>query len=301
MDHKYNPALRVISTIVLSFFLWSFGGVFDVAYAVKESSQPSAISAQRRNDSSQSSAISSQHQTKKDRAEEKFSKAIDDIEKILSDQPSALSDQQKRLKAKKAEIELHDIEIRKQFTETEGKIKDLPDVIKKRHRDFVKHYDDNLRELKTNLDEIDKAKDKTEVEVKVEKAKRHLEKIKPPKKHRALDPNKLPHRTEEPVFKEPRTKPEEFEKDSGQQSALSSQIDSQISPNPSLQKRGTGVAAQFYPTLTKGGEGGFFGQSAKPILVAANGSLDGLLSPSTTPPILPLPRGGWEGWSFSPA
>ena len=38
----------------------------------------------------------------------------------------------------------------------------------------------------------------------IEKTKAFLEKVKPPKKHIPLDPNKLPHRTAEPVWKEPR-------------------------------------------------------------------------------------------------
>jgi YHS domain-containing protein len=53
--------------------------------------------------------------------------------------------EKEKLKTKKTEIESLDAEIRKQFKETEEKIKDLsrydrdmPDVIKQRHRDFVR-------------------------------------------------------------------------------------------------------------------------------------------------------------------
>ena len=243
MYSDHHPALRVISIIVLSFFLWTFGGLFEVAYAVKESSQPSAVSPQRRKNSSQSSALNSQPQPKKDRPEEKFSKAIVDIEDILNDEKTDHGTKKQRIRTKKAEIDANDIEIRKRFFETEGKIKDLPDVIKQRHRDFVKHYDDNLRELKTNLDDIDRAKTDAEKEQAHRKTKDFLERVKPPKKHQALDPNKLPHRTPEVEHKEPRTKPEEFEKEQGQVAGV----------------RGQG----------------------KPILVVANGSLEGLLSSNT--------------------
>ncbi|MBI5634423.1 MAG: C40 family peptidase [Nitrospirae bacterium] len=243
MHFRSNPVIRIISIIVLAFFTWSFGGVFEVAYAVKESSQPSTVSPQWKNNSSQPLATNSQTETKKDRAEEKFGKAIEDIENILKDDKADHETKKQRIRSKKAEIDVNDIEIRKQFSETEGKIKDLPEVIKKRHGDFVKHYDDNFRELKANLDDIDKAKDNTEVEAKIKRAKAHLEKVKPPKKHKALDPNKLPHRTPEAEHREPRTKPEEFEKEKDQ--------------------------------VARGKNQG------KPILVAANGSLDGLLSSNT--------------------
>ncbi|MEK6598710.1 MAG: hypothetical protein AABY52_00005 [Deltaproteobacteria bacterium] len=44
------------------------------------------------------------------------------------------------------------------FKATEDKIKDLPQEIKQRHRDFVKKYEENLNTLKTNLNAMDKAK-----------------------------------------------------------------------------------------------------------------------------------------------
>lgn len=187
MDFKHNSILRIISTIVLAFFLWTFGGVFEVAYAFKNSDQQSAVSGQAT-------------KTKNQKPEEKFQKAIDEIERILSDQPSAVSIQQEnkgKLKNKKSEIESLDVEIRKQFKETEEKIKELPEEIKQRHKDFVRKYEENLNILKTNLDDIEKAKTEDEVKAEVEKTKKFLEKTKPPKKHIPLDPNKLPHRTVE--------------------------------------------------------------------------------------------------------
>ncbi|MBI5675887.1 MAG: transglutaminase domain-containing protein [Nitrospirae bacterium] len=179
-----------------------------------------------------------------------------------------------------------DTDIKKQFKETEDKVKDLPDEILQRHKDFVKHYDDNLNELNTDLNAIDKAKTEAETNAEIEKTKAFLEKVKPPKKHTPLDPNNLPHRTAEPVFVEPRLNPEEFEKDSSQESVARSQNNIKISPNPSLQKRGTEVALKSYPTLEKGGKGGF----DKPLLVASNGSLDGILK-HTSNPVIPLEKG----------
>ncbi len=189
MDFRNNPTLKVISIIVLAFFLWTFGGGFEIAYAAKNSSQHTVDSSQ---------------QTKKQKPEEKFQKAIEEIVQTVQKVQAVQTDKERenekqKLKTKKTEIENLDVEIRKQFRETEEKIKDLPEEIKQRHRDFVKHYENNLKELNANLDAIDKAKTKEETDTAINKAKAHLEKVKPPKKHIPLDPNKLPHRTVEPV------------------------------------------------------------------------------------------------------
>ncbi len=56
-----------------------------------------------------------------------------------------------------------------------------------------------MKELKNNIDNIEKAKTKAEVDSAIEMTKAHLEKAKPPKRHVPLDPNKLPHRAAEPA------------------------------------------------------------------------------------------------------
>ncbi|MCI0469597.1 MAG: transglutaminase, partial [Nitrospirae bacterium] len=254
MKFLYNPAIKFISIIVLWFFTWTFGGIFDIAYAIKNSDELGVLSSKIKGNQTSSHT----NQPQKPRPEEKFQKAIEDIEQALIDTSLDTDKKKNRLKTKKAEIDSFDSEIRKQFAETEKKLRDegLSGEILERHHKFVRHYDDNLKELRNNLNAIDKAKDSKEVEAKVQETKRHLEKVKPPKKHRPLDPNKLPHRTMEPVFIEPRTAPEEFLKDS--QHSLS-------------------------PTLAKGGKGGF---SNNPILIASNGSLNGLLSAANEPILL---------------
>ena len=89
------------------------------------------------------------------------------------------------------------------------------------------------------------------------KAKDFVEKVKPPKKHQKLDPNKLPHRTEEPVWKEPRTKPEEFEQED----------------------KNTKMARS----------------SSKPLMIASNGPLTGLISKKTAAAISSdLPSGSYQ-------
>ena len=87
MNQKYNPALRVISTVILSFFLWTFGGLFEVAYAIKDreglsvkseksaSVTPTGVPLPLRPGES---AWERKLEGKK--AEEKFSKALEEIE-----------------------------------------------------------------------------------------------------------------------------------------------------------------------------------------------------------------------------
>jgi hypothetical protein len=197
--------------------------VFEIAYAVSNSSESGVRSSE----------------TKAEKPEGKLQKALDEIEGIITDTATNTDTKKNKLKTKKTEIEEIDVEIKKQFAETEEKIKDLPEVIKQRHRDFVRKYEENLNTLRTNLDDIEKAKTKEEKEQAHQRTKEFLEKVKPPKKHIPLDPNKLPHRTVEPVFIEPRLNY------SSQQSVVSSQGKT---------------------------------EKQKPILVASAGSLAGLLS-----------------------
>ncbi len=275
----YSRILRFISIIVLFFFSWTFGGLFDIAYAVKSSDQQSAASGQQT--------------PKEKRTEEKLTDALVDIEKVLTDVSTDVAIKKDKLKAKKTEIESLDSELKKQFSDTEKKLKDSgisPEILK-RHSDFVKKYEDNLNELKNNIDAIDKAKTEAEADIEIEKTKAHLKKLKPPKIHKPLDPNKLPHRTSEPVFKEPRTAPEQFtnnqlaysiHEDSSQRSAVSIQ---HITPlNPPLVR---GEVKRAYD----------------PILVASAGSLSGLLSKDSDHLYSPSPLAGerWgEGDQFTP-
>ncbi|MEW6054880.1 MAG: transglutaminase-like domain-containing protein, partial [Nitrospirota bacterium] len=233
MNSRYTRTLRIVSAIVLCFFTWTFGGVFDIAYAVKASQQAAGNSQQ----------VKSQ-ESKEQKPEEKLEKALNDLEQFLSDTSTDTDTKKGKAKGKKGEIEALDVEMKKQFSATEKKLKDegLPYEILERHYDFVKKYDNNLNELRNNLDAIEKGKDKKETDTAIEKTKKFLEKVKPPKKHVPLDPNKLPHRTMEPVFTDPREKPEEF---------------------------------------TEGKEMKAVSKEQKPVLVASNGSLSGLLSPDT--------------------
>ncbi|MFH0711435.1 MAG: transglutaminase, partial [Candidatus Aenigmatarchaeota archaeon] len=172
MDFRYKPAIRIISLIVLFFFCWTFGGIFDIAYAIK-SEQPSAINSQQKENNQKSSQGS---RPTKQKPEEKFQKTIEDIEKTLADTTTDTDTKKNKIKTKKSEIESLDIEIKKQFAGTEKKLKDegLPGEILNRHYEFVTRYENNLNELKNNLDAIDKAKDKAETDNAIDKTKKFL-------------------------------------------------------------------------------------------------------------------------------
>ncbi len=223
MDYRFNRGLKIISGIVLFFFLWTFE-LSGIAYAIKNDQQPTV------------------KQTSKTKPEKKFGKDIEDIDKILKDTTTDTETKKNKLKAKKTEIEADDLAIKKIFSENEQTIKEkgLPPEILDRHRNYVKKYDDNYNELKANLDAINKAKTAAETAAAIDKAKAHLAKTKAPSKHKPLDPNNLPVKSPEEtqVILEEWKAPEK----------------------PAyLQKK-----ADY--------------QNRKPVLVAANGSLKGLLN-----------------------
>jgi hypothetical protein len=183
--------------------MWTFGGGVTIAQAAKD--------APRRAQAKQS--IKQREKT----PERRLAEATEDIGTVLADSKADLATKKQRIRARKAEIEALDSEIRRQFAETEKRLKKakLPDKILKRHYKFVKHYEDNLNELKANLDSVEKAKDEKAALKAIEKTRKHLKRVEAPKKHQPLDPNNLPHRTRKPTKQKPRLKKEEFERDFG--------------------------------------------------------------------------------------
>lgn len=235
MFRRYS---KIIATAVLCFFTWTSGGVFSIAHAAQDAVKKGKAK---------------EEQQKANGPEERFAKATEELQEALADPKADVETKKQRLKAAKTEIEALDPEIRKQFAETEKKLKDakLPDEILQRHYKFVKHYDDNLAELKGNIDRIEKAKDKAEAEVEIDKAAKHLKKVKAEKKHKPLDPNYLPHRQPKVKKREPRLNKDEFEKDIKKHASWRDQ---------------------------------------KRIMVASAGSLAGLLTSSTVTAITPIKK-----------
>ena len=250
--------LKAISYLVIFFFAWTSGGLFNVAYAAYNETQKPPV-----------------NQKQQQRPEEKFQKAIEDIKSIIIDSKTATFENRKsKLKTKRDEIDSSDNEIKSQFAATEKKLKDagLPKEILQRHYNFVKHYEDNLKELKANLDAADKTKTKTEFDTQLQKVQKHLEKVAPPRKHKALDPNKLPHRISDIKRKEPRTKPEEFQKDKKQTATA-------VIPVQTLSPAYAGGIQENLNNFVIPAKAGIQDtiNNNKPLLFAANGPLTGFV------------------------
>lgn len=226
-------------------------------------------------------------------AGDRFEKALDAIRenvgKAGDKEDKGEDDTRERdaIKAKRADIESADVEFKKEFSATEKKLRDakLPKEILDRHYKFVKHYENNLKELKTNLDDIEQAKTGSDRKAKIEKARLHLEKTKKPSTHQKLDPNNLPFkaRTADKT-REPRLKKEEFEKDFPPQKKANKLA--------SLQAISATDSHGWTRILNSAFRNPNSALGDKPILVASNGSLDGLLSSDKQ---LPLPSGDKVG------
>jgi len=197
MFRRYS---RIISAIVICFFTWTSGGMFSIAHAAQDAVKKAKANAPAK---------------KAEGAEDRFAKLTEELTAELSDPKTGHESKRHRLAAAKGELESLDADIRKQFDATEQRLKDakLPPEILERHAKFVKHYDDNLNELKENISLVESAKDAAEVGAALQKTRQHLAKVKAPSRHQKLDPNNLPHRQPKALKREPRLKKEEFDRD----------------------------------------------------------------------------------------
>lgn len=191
---------RIIAAVVLSFFTWTSGGVFSVAHGAVDAVKKAKTEAPAK---------------KSEGAEERFSRLTEELTADLQDQKTSHEEKRQRLTERKGEMDILDADIRKEFADTEKKLIDakLPAEILARHAKFVKHYDDNLTELKGNIARVEQAKDEAEAKVEIEKTRQHLAKAKAPSRHQRLDPNNLPHRQPKAQKREPPLKKEDFNKD----------------------------------------------------------------------------------------
>ncbi|WP_281184599.1 transglutaminase family protein [Trichlorobacter lovleyi] len=200
MFHRHS---MIIAAIALFFFTWTSGGISGLAHAAKlEVNKPAA-------------KVTQQSPQKHPRIEERFAKVTEELESALADTKADVGRKRKRLKAGDDEINKLDVEMRAQFAATEQKLRDskLPAKILERHAKFVKHYDDNLNELRGNIARVEKAKDHAGVQMQITRVHDQLKRIKAPTVHEKLDPNNMPNRKRAIVWRDPRTKKEEFDKD----------------------------------------------------------------------------------------
>ena len=256
---KFSRSLKMVGVITLFFFTWVYLPLFQlVAFAATQENQ--GAKAQSRKAEKQGPA-------------EKLERLLDDLSAITSkaEEKSAkgadATSEVESIKARKAGIDAIDTDLRKDFSATEQKLKtaNLSKEVLTRHYKFVKHYEDSLAELKANLDAIEKTKTPSALTSELAKTQKHLAKTKPPKKRKPFDPNKLPnkarlvkHATQE------EKKPEE----------------KKILPMQPLRK-----GAKLNPADEERKQA-----ASRPIIVASNGPLDGLVSASSQMDVSP-----WDG------
>ncbi len=216
----FYRAIRIFAVVTLFFFCWTYMPLYAaVAYAATPQGQGTA---KMRNSDF---GLRNENQ----RPEARFEKALENIRQSAAkteektDKGEDVTAEIATIKTKRAEIESLDVDLKKEFAATEKKLKDahLPKEILDRHYEFVKHYEDNLRELRANLDGVEQAKTKSDRKAKIERTRLYLEKVMPPKKHIPLDPNNLPNRLVKGKKRTPRLKKEDFEKDFPQQKKVS--------------------------------------------------------------------------------
>jgi len=195
MFRKYS---RFIAAVVVCFFTWSSSGVYSIANAA-------AIDARTSKKKTPPPVNAKTPEKQSDKTNKKLSEP-------LADSTVDIKKKKEKLKTASAAIEVANSEMRKEFAETEKRLRDanLPAEILERHRTFVKHYDDNLSELKGTIERVGKARDRKEAEAEIGK---HLEKLRAPSRHQKLGSSNLPHRQPKAQKREPRMKKEEFDRD----------------------------------------------------------------------------------------
>ncbi len=143
---------------------------------------------------------------------ERLSQTIDGIQARLDKLDAKLarhedaSKEKQELKILRTELEGLDQKALQDFDAIERHIQDkkLSKTILDRHTEAVKRYKQEMASLKTNLDDLDQAKDDTERKTKVQKARGHLKLKNPKRTQQKFDPNDLPNKSLRP---NPKNKP----------------------------------------------------------------------------------------------
>lgn len=266
----YSSSFRTTVWAVLFLFLWCYGPLFQI---------PTAVAAEKRKTVAETATG---RMSGAQKPEEKFEGALEAIRESVekagekADKGEDDSAERASIKEKRAELDLLAEEFRNGFNETQQKLKSagLSDTVLKRHEDFVTHFEKKTKELHDNLDGIEAAKTAAERKAKIEKTKEYLTRVKSPSRHQKIDPENLPLKAQKITkTREPYLKKEDFEK----------QFPKQKRNRLAAQEIGREWARIFM--------NGFEQKSnkQKPLLVAANGPLTGLLSSSPPSETLVFP------------
>ncbi|OGR35177.1 MAG: hypothetical protein A2091_10950 [Desulfuromonadales bacterium GWD2_61_12] len=148
-------------------------------------------------------------------AEERLESLVQAIETDLAAPAGDVEQFRQKLKTHREEIDTVDKEIGRELAATRKKLKaaKLPAEILNRHDAFVRHYESNVAELQGELVAIEGAKTPSASETARAKLRQHRERTKAPSRHQKLDPNNLPHRQPKAQKREPRQFKEEFDQD----------------------------------------------------------------------------------------
>ncbi len=296
---SFYRLLRSTTYFVIFFFCWSSLELFRIPTALaaqKQQGKGATTSQAPAGGKARGKAVDSRLTTRDGHATagERFEKTVNEIRENLgkaeekSQKGEEPTDELAAIKAKRASLEEIDSAMKSEFAAAETRLKSakLQKTTLDRHYAFVKRYQDNLKELAANLDALAKAGKKSDVDVAVRTAKEHLDRIKAPSRHRKLDARNLPFSSRKAAkARQPRTK-EQFEKDFSPQKARRAAYLNEKQYGRKKAQEAQGFEAVFH-----------YPKSAiehKPILVASNGPLTGLLSTDSKTEIPALPGlGQW--------
>ncbi|WP_321529743.1 transglutaminase domain-containing protein [uncultured Desulfuromonas sp.] len=200
--YMFSRTLKNIAFVTVLFFSWTSAGGATLAHAVSINSQ-------------QVTNTSGQPETS---PEEQLATLIAEIETTLADPGDDLKQVRKDLREKLKEVDRLDREIRQGFDKTHQKLfqAGVDETIFQRHERFIATYENNIAELKQNIQELTTPTDRSNFSLAAETAMTHFKKAITPKRYQQLDPENLPHRLLKPLYKEPRMKREEFDQELNQ-------------------------------------------------------------------------------------
>lgn len=187
-----------VVVFVLSFLTFGAGERFGFAYAADDAKGNAQQQAAQAEDSL-----------------ERLSRLTAGLAAVVADAKADTATKKQRLVDAGIEIARLDREIRKQLAQTTQRLvdADLPAEIRERHRAFVKHYEENVAQLKENIGRVQKAAGGTETEAELERLSRHLQGAKAqPQLRKSGAERSLKGQPEAPK-REPRLKKEDFERD----------------------------------------------------------------------------------------
>jgi hypothetical protein len=238
--------LRSVTYFVLFFFCWTYLELFQIPVAFAASSRAAH------------EGLTGHSIWKK--TEGRFQERLDRLRGAGADRV--------KLRAERSELEQLDRSLQTRFKETESAIKNLPSVIRQRHRAFTKKYSEAQSTLRSHFDSIDKAKTDDEVKSAAENLATFLESVRPVSRHQTLDRNNLPFKIRNGSRRtDPRLRNEEFERDF---------------PQPKRQSKKNIAGIFDFKSAIRNPK---FAMSHKPILLALNDIA------SDVPFTLPLPSG----------